>query len=140
MMWTLDPWMELERMQRELEGLLGRRTRPVSPRTFPPINVYDRGEELTVVVELPGMDKDDVTITYVEGTLVIAGRRELPEDVAKMKLLRHERPRGRFEKAFEIPYKIDAERIAAAFKNGVMQISLPKAEEAKPKQISVTVE
>lgn len=140
MMWSMDPWRELDRMRRELEGLLDPLARPSARRIFPPVNVYDNVDELVIAVELPGLTKDDVKIMLADGALTISGGRKLPGCVEGMTPLRQERPMGRFEKSIEIPVKVDADKISATFKNGIMTIRLPKAAEARPKQVPIAIE
>lgn len=140
MMWSMDPWREMDRMRRELEGLLDPLASPSARRVFPPINIYDNVDEILVAVELPGLTRDDVKILFVDGALTISGTRKLPGFVEGMTPLRQERPAGRFEKSIEIPVKVDADKIAASFKNGVMMIRLPKAAEARPRQVPIAIE
>lgn len=137
MLWGVDPWRELERMRHELDGLFSGYARSQMSASFPLVNVYDEGEELTVSAELPGLTKDQVEITYHDGVLTLSGNRGAPAGTEKMTLVRSERSIGAFEKTVAIPVKIDAERISANFANGILTIRLPKAEEAKPKQIRI---
>jgi len=127
-------------MRRELEGLLDPLTRPTARRAFPLLNVYDKNDEVIVAVQLSGLTKDDVKVTYADGLLTLAGTRKLPGYVEGMTPLRQERPVGRFEKTFEIPVGVEAAKISASFKNGVMTIALPKAAEARPRQIPIAVD
>lgn len=140
MMWNMDPWRELDRMRRELETVLDPLTRSVSRRVFPPLNIYDAGEEIILTAELAGLTKDDIKITFAEGVLTLAGKRTLPGYLEGMTALRQERPAGRFEKAIEVPVKIDPDKISASFKNGVMTIRLVKAGEARPRQIPIAID
>jgi len=139
MLWDTDPWKELDRMRQEIDGILGRTHHGIS-RRFPPINIYDAGDDIVVSAELPGMSKDQVNVTYSDGVLTLAGERRDPERALEgYSMLRQERPVGRFEKSFEIPTKIDPGKISARFRSGIMTINLAKAEEAKPKTIPITV-
>lgn len=140
MMWSTDPWRELDRMRRQLEGMLDPLGRPLARRVFPPMNIYDNGEEIVLTAELAGVTKDEVKITYTDGVLTLVGNRKPPASLEGMTPLRRERPVGRFEKSLEVPVKIDADRIAASFKNGVMTVRLPKAAEARPRQIQIAIE
>ncbi|MBD3242220.1 MAG: Hsp20 family protein [Chitinivibrionales bacterium] len=137
MMWGVDPWRELERMRHDLDSLFSGYGRGPVSASFPLVNVYDGAEELTVAAELPGLSKEQVEITFHDGVLSLAGRREPPKGTEKMALVRSERAVGAFEKTVAIPVKIDADRINASFANGILTVRLPKAEEAKPKQIRI---
>jgi HSP20 family protein len=138
--WNMDPWREMDRMRRELESALGTFAGPVARRVFPPLNIYDSGEEIIVTAELAGLTKDDVKVLFTDGVLSLSGTRSLPGTFERMTALRQERPSGRFEKSLEIPVKIDVEKISASFRNGVITITLPKAAEARPKEIAVAIE
>ena len=138
MLWQIDPWQEMERMSREMNRILGSSGR-TAPSSFPLVNVYESKDDVVVTAELPGCTKECVNITFADGALTLSGKQEPVADENKMILIRQERSLGEFEKTLNIPYKIDQEKISAAFKNGVLTVTLPKAEEAKPKQISIDV-
>jgi HSP20 family protein len=138
MLWYNDPFTELERMQRDLDKLFT--TYNVGRSSFPLVNIYDRKDDVVVHAELPGVAKDTVDVTYTDGVLTLSGTREDGVDRKKYTAVREERPEGNFEKSFRIPYRIEQDKVNASFQNGVLTITLPKAEEAKPKQIKVDVE
>jgi HSP20 family protein len=138
MLWNIDPWRELERMRSDLDGLFGAGGRSVS-RSFPLVNVYDSKDDIVVTAELPGYTKDNVGITFTDGILTLWGKRAAPAGSYEMTLVRQERSVGEFEKSLAIPNTIEQEKIAASFKDGILTITLPKAEEAKPKRISIQV-
>ena len=138
MLWQVDPWRELERIRREMDSLFD--TGSGSGKTgYPPVNVYDTGNDVLVQAELPGMTKEDIQITYAEGNLTLTGKRKPTMEGDKYTLIRNERSTGEFEKSLNIPYPIVQDNISADFKNGVLTITLPKAEEAKPKKIEVNI-
>lgn len=137
MYWTVNPWKELERMRRDMDMLFSRS--PVGTRepSFPLINTYESKEELLIVAELPGIPKEEVNITMENGTLTLSGERRPSVSDKEAVALRRERTQGRFEKKIRIPVKVDDAGISASFKDGVLTVKLPKAEEARPKQISI---
>lgn len=139
MLWNIDPWRELERMRRDIDSLFSGTNAAGITYSFPLINVYDGREELTVVAELPGLAKESVTITFVDNTLTIAGKKQPLEAAKNMAVIRQERSEGDFSKSLRIPVKVNQEKISAAFKDGILTVALPKAEEAKPKTISIAV-
>ncbi len=136
MYWTVNPFKELERMRRDMDTLFSRSGYSSQEPVFPLINTFENKEELQIVAELPGMAKENVTITMENGILTLSGNRDAgsPERAAA---LRRERPRGRFEKKIRIPVKVNDAAISATFNDGVLTVKLPKAEEAKPKQIRI---
>jgi HSP20 family protein len=104
----------------------------------PPVEIYETAGELVFVVELPGLEKEEVSISFENGFLNISGERKQPE--AKDRTYhRGERWYGRFERAFQLPVAADGEKIQAKLEKGVLHISIPKREEAKTRQIPVTI-
>jgi len=109
---------------------LGRR------RTFPPINVWEDGDDLFVEAELPGMKSESLDITVVGDELTLKGERP---DQAQDGLTYHRRERGTgaFTRVVRLPVEVDANQVNAALNNGVLLITLPKSEAAKPKKVKV---
>jgi HSP20 family protein len=103
---------------------------------YPPLDLVDQDDKVVVKAALPGVDRDEVTLSVLGDTLTIAGEKKLPatEDVT---YIRHERPHGTFRRLVDMPYSVDQSKITATYKDGVLTITLPKAEEAKPRQIKV---
>lgn len=104
--------------------------------TWPAANLYDTGSELVIKAELPGMSEKDIKITANQEMLTISGERktEVPEGFA---VHREERSEVRFSRSFSLPMKVDLEKTSASMKNGILTISLAKAPEAQPKQITI---
>lgn len=101
------------------------------------VDVKDSGEAIDVVVELPGVSKEDVKVTLHDDVLTIAAERKQPELQEKEQWLRNEISYGKFERSINLPYQVVADKVSAMHENGILRITLPKAEEAKPKQISI---
>ena len=104
----------------------------------PALDLYQSNDNLVAVVELPGMRKEDIEISLHEGTLTINGERK-HEISNGDKAERSERCVGKFRRSITIPTRVDASKVTATYKDGVLTVTLPKAEEAKPKQIQVNV-
>lgn len=104
----------------------------LTPRT----NLYDRGEEFVIVAEVPGMGKEDINIKVQGNYLELSGERrtDAPEGY---KSHRVERPAAAFSRSFTIPSDVDTEKVTASLKDGLLTLTLPKAEAAKPKQIDI---
>ncbi|MFP4014963.1 MAG: Hsp20/alpha crystallin family protein [Chitinispirillaceae bacterium] len=137
MYWTANPWKELERMRRDMDMLFSRSPMGTREPSFPLTNTYENKDELLIVAELPGVPKEEVNITMENGTLTLSGERKPAVSHNEAVALRRERSQGRFEKKIRIPVKVNDAGIAASFKDGVLTVKLPKAEEARPKQISI---
>jgi len=130
-----DPFREMTSFQRTMNELLsGYPTR--RGVDYPPVQMIEKDDVLTVIAELPGLNKEEVELTVLGNTLTIAGEKKLPTE-ENVTFIRHERPHGKFRRLIDLPYSVDQEKIGASYKDGVLTITLPKAEEAKPKQIKV---
>lgn len=116
------------------------RTGKESPAWIPRVDISEKDDEIVVRADIPGMSKDDIKITLADNVLTISGEKKLERDEKKENFHRVERIFGSFQRSFYIPTNVDASKIAAAYKNGVLEVKLPKKEEAKPKEIPVKVE
>jgi len=104
----------------------------------PPMDVYEDKDNLVVRAELPGMKKEDIEISLHQGSLVISGERKLESEDEDGDSSRSERFFGRFQRALELPKPVDATAVSASYKDGILTVTLPKTEESKPKQITVS--
>ena len=111
----------------------------VSARTYPLINIRDEGEAFRVEALAPGVNPGTLNVTANRDALTISGEKSAPEGVRADQYHRSERSAGRFTRTFTLPSAVDVNRIAAEYKNGLLSVVVPKAEEAKPKSISVAV-
>ena len=102
----------------------------------PALDLYQDKDNVVAVVELPGMKKEDIEISLREGTLTIGGERKGQTSNGE-KAERTERYIGKFRRSITLPTRVDANKISATYRDGILTVTLPKAEEAKPKQIEV---
>ena len=110
------------------------------PAAFAPaLEVREDADNVTVTVELPGVDRKDVSVTFHDGVLTVAGERKQEREVKEGEYLRSERQYGRFERQVGVSLPIDADKIKAACKDGVLTVTLPKSVLAKPKTIDIGV-
>ena len=105
----------------------------------PPVDVYETAEKLVLQVELPGVDPKDLEVRVEENTLYLKGQRKLENDVKQENYRRNERAYGSFARSFPLPSSIDPDKVQAECKNGVLTLTMPKREEAKPKTIKINV-
>jgi len=103
----------------------------------PALDLYESGDNVVAVVELPGMRKEDIDISLHDGTLAISGERKR-ESANGEKAQRTERYVGTFRRSITLPTRVDAGKVGATYHDGILKVILPKAEEAKPKQIEVS--
>jgi len=105
----------------------------------PALDVHDDKDSFFVNVELPGMKKEDIEISLRDGTLSVSGERKHERSHGEGESFRSERYFGKFQRSVTLPSMVDSSKVKASYKDGVLSIELPKAEEAKPKHIEVSV-
>jgi len=105
----------------------------------PALDVHDEKDDFVVLVELPGMKKEDISLTIHDGALTVSGERKQEREQSEGHSFRSERYFGKFQRSVTLPAAVDASKVKATYKDGVLTVHLPKAEEAKPKQIAVNV-
>jgi HSP20 family protein len=105
----------------------------------PAVDIYEQEGNIVLKAELPGIDSKDVDIRLENNVLTLRGERKLDEEVKRDNYHRVERAYGTFTRSFTLPTVVDQEKIKAEYKDGVLRVTLPKREEAKPKQISIAV-
>lgn len=136
-----SPWSSLtrlqDRMNRMFDDMFPSDEENQGIQWMPRVNVTDMEDKLEVSAELPGMNKDDVRIEMHNGTLSISGEKHDDFEQKDRNLYVSERVFGSFRRTFQLPSTVDDSKIDAAFANGVLKITLPKQEEAKPKQIKI---
>jgi len=132
----------MNRVRDEMERLFGRGngSQRYAYTVYPPINLWEDDDNLFVEAELPGLELSDLEITVTgDNQLSIKGERKSPE-VESGTWHRQERGYGSFSRLIELPEHVDAAKVSAEFKHGVVTITLPKKEEAKPRKIEVKVD
>jgi len=105
----------------------------------PPVDIYEDENEFLLKIELPEMSKEDIKVNLNENTLSISGERKFENEEKRDGYHRVERRYGQFYRSFTLPPNVNTDAIGAQYKDGVLRLTLPKREEAKPKQISVNV-
>jgi HSP20 family protein len=141
-----EPFQDLMATQRDFDRLFREAFSPVfgegelSTRTWaPPVDIYETDENLVLKAELPGINPDSVEIRVEDNTLYLKGERKFEKEVKEQNYHRVERSYGAFTRTFSLPGSIDADKVAANFKDGVLTLTMPKKEEAKPKTIKINV-
>ena len=138
-----DPFREMTSFQNRLNQLFsdyGRGTDELSTQGFvPAVDVYEDEHSLVLKVEVPGIDEKDLDVRVENNTLTVRGERRFDKEEKEENFHRIERRYGAFTRSFTLPNTIDAEKVQADYRNGVLEIRLAKKAEAKPKQIKVNV-
>src|SRR5262245_52470722 len=110
----------------------------VSNRTWaPPVDVFEKGDQLTFRAELPGIDREHLDVKVEDGVLTIQGERKADAEVNEAEMYRRERVHGTFARSFTLPKNVDGAKISATYKDGILEVMVPKAEAAKPKKVVI---
>jgi len=132
-------WRELERLQREMshmyDAFYPSRLRPAPG--YPALNIWTSENGLNVTAEVPGIKPEDIDISVVGETMTLSGERRPEELQEGAQYHRQERGYGKFTRSIQLPFPVDVNKVEATFKNGVLQVALPRAEADKPKKIVV---
>lgn len=134
----------LAAFREEMDRLFGSAVGPImrSPGSFhkwsPPLDVYQDKDSFTVVIDLPGLKKENIEISLREQNLTVSGERPIEESTGEAGF-RAERFYGTFQRTVQLPTQVDPNTVKASYQNGILKVVLPKSEAAKPKQIAVSV-
>jgi len=150
--WSLSPFRRVASLRDEVDNLFnlafGRLTdtngghgsgAQMLEGWYPAVDVYEDKDTLQVKAELAGLNKEDIEISLQDGYLVLSGERKQEEKQDNNEVYRSERWVGRFHRTISLPCRVEADKIKATYNEGVLTVTLPKAEEAKPKQIPISV-
>jgi len=132
----MEPWRELANLQRQMNRLFDDYSSP-QRRAFPAVNVYANSDEVLVTAELPGIKQEDVNLSIMNNALTLEGSRKHDAMKEGLSVHRRERVSGEFARSIELPFAVNADKISAAIKNGVLTVRLPRREEDKPKSIQI---
>jgi HSP20 family protein len=134
-----DPFREVTSLRDEVNRLFSRTLGDTGSGTIwsPPMDVFDTQEAIVLKAELPGLRSDDLDIEVDDNVLTIRGERKLEEKVEEGRYYRLERSYGQFSRSLSLPQGVKADQIAASFNDGVLEVRVPKADEVKPRKITV---
>ncbi len=139
-----DPFREIsslqDDMQRLMRTLVGGESNGHTDRTWvPAVDVWETENELVYAFDLPGIPQDKVAVEVEDGVLTVSGARERTQEVQQDRFYRFERRYGSFQRAVGLPQGVNDEQIRADFKDGVLEVHVPKPEEAKPRRVQIGV-
>ncbi len=142
----------LEEMEKRFEEFLRRPFSMIGPswlprfglpgmeEVSPTVDIFEDGGDIVVKAEMPGMKKEDIEVKLTGATITISGEKKKEEKVEKRNYYRMERSYGSFSRAFNLPSEVQAEKAKAEFKGGILEIRVPKTDEAKQKEKKITIE
>lgn len=140
-------WLSpFDRMEDMFEDFFRRPFRSRLPRLFegieptPSVDIYEEGDNIILKSEMPGISKDNVEINLTDDTITISGEKKKEEKVEEKDYYRLERSFGSFKRSFSLPAEVQPDKAKAVFKDGVLQVTIPKSEEAKKKEKKLKIE
>ena len=139
-----DPFRDLSQLQNRVNRLFtDSRATGLEEDPFqswaPPVDIFERGDNLILSAELPGVSREELELKVEGNVLTLRGERQRDKTIQDEQYHRVERTYGTFSRSFTLPSTVDSARIEARFKDGILEVTLPKAEDAKPKRIDVQV-
>lgn len=139
-----DPFRDLSVLQDRINRIFNETARgegeSTGGRTWAPVvDIMETGSDLVIRAEIPGMSRDDIDIEVTDESLTIKGDRKFDES-EKDNYLRVERPYGPFQRSFTIGVPVQADKVSAKYRDGILEVTVPKAEEVKPKKITINAE
>jgi len=140
-----DPFQQMVAMTNRLNRTLNdscidpdtRRTEDAFGAWAPPVDIFEKQDDLVIRAEIPGVEMEDVNVRIENGVLTLHGQRKQETEVREENAYRMERVYGTFTRSFSFPTTVDASKVTATYKNGVLEVIVPKVETAKPKQIEI---
>jgi len=133
---TVDPWRELERLHRQMDRFFaGPYT--ATANEYPAIDLWTGADGIRLHALLPGVAAPDIDLSVVGDTVTVKGSRRADETVAPETYHRRERESGRFVRTIQLPFPVENDSVRARFRNGVLEVELPRAASDKPKKIAV---
>jgi HSP20 family protein len=137
-----EPWQSLRRLTNVLDEAFStfpEEGRTVTASWYPACDVFEDKDAIKIVAEVPGVTPEDVKISLENNVLTIRGEKKQQAEERTERVHRYERSYGAFERTFVLPSSVDSERIEASYQNGILTVSVPKAERARPREIPVNV-
>jgi len=142
-----DPFREMSSLQERMNRLFSdfRVRAPLGEEEItqgawvPPVDIYETSESIVLEAELPGLTKDNIVVEVKNNTLTLKGDKKFEREAKEENYHRVERSYGGFQRAFTLPSTVQQDKVKAKFRDGILEITIPKAEEAKPKQIKVDI-
>lgn len=139
-----EPFQDLEQLHEQMNRLFGRRFLPArlpdnGHEWFPDVDIVEEADHILVRADLPGMKQEEISVEVADNALTIKGERKHESETKAGKTHHAERSYGSFLRSFTLPAGVDAATVAAVYKNGVLEVRVPKLAEAKTKEIKVEV-
>jgi len=128
-------------IDRWFDDFLGRRFAPATvDEIMPDVDMFEDGGDIVVKAELPGIKKEDLEVTLTDGAITISGDKKKEKEIKKKDYYKWERSYGSFCRTLSLPSEVQADKVKSTFKDGILEVRMPKSEQAKSKEVKVKVE
>jgi HSP20 family protein len=139
-LWDVDSWFN-EPLLRPFSPIGFPRLRSlVAEEIMPSVDIFEEGEDLVVKAELPGIKKEEIDVRLTDGMITISGEKKKEEEIKRKDYYKWERSYGSFCRSFDLPVEVQKDKVKSIFKNGVLEIRMPKSQEAISKEVKIQVE
>ncbi len=144
----MHPMMSLRNFDKWFDEILPRPFTPFFPglragmaeELMPEVDIFEANGDLVLKAELPGMKKEDIEVTLTDGMITISGEKKKEDEVKKKDYYKLERSYGSFCRSFSLPTEVKGDQVKSTFKDGILEVRMPKSEEAKSKEVKVKIE
>ena len=138
-LWDVDRWFD-DFFRRPFAPISFPRMRFAAEEIIPFVDIFEADGDVVLKAELPGMKKEDIEVTLTDTDITISGEKKKEEEVKKKDYYKYERSYGSFCRTFSLPAEVQANKVKSTFKDGVLEVRMPKSEKAKSKEVKVKVE
>lgn len=132
-----DPFAGMRRMQSDVNRVFDGFSSTRRARSYPPMNFWVGPDSIVMTAELPGLSEDNIDLTVHDTMISVQGEFTDPETGEDVVWHRRERPKGKFSRSVELPFRVDASNVEARFQNGVLTVEMQRPDEEKPKRIEI---
>lgn len=132
-----DPFADLRQLQSQMNRMFDTGAQSSRDGGWPPVNMWLSDDSVVVTAEMPGVAQDDIDLTVRENTLIIAGKRNPPNDDEDAAWHRRERSQGEFSRSIRLPLRVDPDKVEARAKNGILEIEMGRPDAERPRKIKV---
>ncbi|MBC9877564.1 Hsp20/alpha crystallin family protein [Bradyrhizobium sp. INPA01-394B] len=134
---TFDPFRQMRLMQQDVKRVMNNLRAPTTSE-FPPINIWTGPDGAVITAEIPGVAADDLDIAVHQNTVTLRGKRDIDPVAEGAVVHRQERVAGSFARSLVLPFRVDGEKAAAAFRNGLLRLELPRPDADRPRKIAIS--
>jgi len=138
--WDLDRWFDESLLRPFAPVGLPRLRSLIAEEIMPSVDLFEEGEELVVKAELPGIKKEDIDIRLTDGMITISGEKKKEDEIKRKDYYKWERSYGSFCRSFELPAEVQKDKVKSTFKDGVLEVRMPKSPDAIQKEVKIKVD